>query len=78
MKNFLKIFLILFFGLFSNIQAYACDALNIEIGTKISKITNYLDFIQEDLLIELNDLDDEDKALGRKINKAIMKLGEDK
>ena len=61
MKNFFKIFLILFFGLFSNIQAYACDALNIEIGTKISKVTNYLDFIQEDLLIELNDLDDEDK-----------------
>ena len=61
MKNFLKIFLILFFGLFSNIQAYACDALNIEIGTKISKITNYLDFIQEDLLIQFNDLDDEDK-----------------
>ena len=61
MKNFFKIFLILFFGLFSNIQAYGCDALNIEIGTKISKITNYLDFIQEDQLIELNNLDDEDK-----------------
>ena len=55
MKNFFKIFLILFFGLFSNIQAYGCDALNIEIGTKISKIKNYLDFI------ELNELDDEDK-----------------
>ena len=61
MKNFFKIFLVLFFGLFSNIQAYGCDALNIEIGTKISKITNYLDFIQEDQLIELNNLDDEDK-----------------
>jgi len=61
MKNFFKIFLVLFFGLFSNIQAYGCDALNIEIGTKISKITNYLDFIQKDQLIELNNLDDEDK-----------------
>ena len=61
MKNFFKIFLVLFFGLFSNIQAYGCDALNIEIGTKISKITNYLDFIYEDQLIELNNLDDEDK-----------------
>ena len=60
MKNFFKIFLILFFGLFSNIQAYACDALNIEIGTKISKITNYLDFIQEDLLIESDDEDSEE------------------
>ena len=61
MKNFLKILLVLFFSLLSNTQAYACDALNIEIGTKISKITNYLDFIQEDLLIQFNDLDDEDK-----------------
>ena len=60
MKNFFKIFLILFFGLFSNIQAYACDALNIEIGTKISKVTNYLDFIQEDLLIESDDEDSEE------------------
>ena len=61
MKNFLKIFLVLFFSLLSNIQAYGCDALNIEIGTKINKVTNYLDFIQEDQLIELNNLDDEDK-----------------
>ena len=61
MKNFLKILLVLFFSLLSNTQAYACDALNIEIGTKISKITNYLDFIQEDLLIESDELDDEDK-----------------
>tara|TARA_Y100001970_G_scaffold37437_1_gene46233 strand:- start:274 stop:828 length:555 start_codon:yes stop_codon:yes gene_type:complete len=61
MKNFIKILLVLFFCFFSNIQAYGCDALNIEIGTKISKIKNYLDFIQEDVLIELNELDDEDK-----------------
>ena len=61
MKNFFKILLVLFFCFFSNIQAYGCDALNIEIGTKISKIKNYLDFIQEDVLIELNELDDEDK-----------------
>ena len=55
MKNFFKILLVLFFTLFFNIQAYTCDALNIEIGTKISKIMNYLDFVYEE------ELDDEDK-----------------
>ncbi len=60
MKNFLKILLVLFFSLLSNTQAYACDALNIEIGTKINKVTNYLDFIREDLLIELDDEDSEE------------------
>ncbi len=55
MKNFFKILLVLFFTLLFNIQAYTCDALNIEIGTKISKIMNYLDFVYEE------ELDDEDK-----------------
>ena len=50
MKNFFKILLVLFFTLLFNIQAYACDALNIEIGTKISKIMNYLD--SRNLIIE--------------------------
>ena len=36
MKNFLKILLVLFFSLLSKI--WQCDALNIEIGTKINKV----------------------------------------
>jgi len=55
MKNLFKILLVLFLTLFFNIKAYACDALNIEIGTNISKIINYLDFVYEE------ELDDEDK-----------------
>ena len=48
MKNFLKILTILFAILCFNKQAYACDALDIDMGTKISKITNYLDFVYEE------------------------------
>ncbi len=56
MKNIIKLSLTSMFITFLSIKTFACDALNIEIGTEIKKITNYLNFVNED---EFPDADEE-------------------
>ena len=56
MKNIFKISLTSIFIIFLSTKAFTCDALNIEIGTEIKKITNYLNFVNED---EFPDADEE-------------------
>ena len=60
MKNIFKISLTSIFITFLSTKAFTCDALNIEIGTEIKKITNYLNFVNED---EFPDADEEINVL---------------
>ena len=45
MKSFLKLSLVLLTLVLFNKHAYSCDALNIEIGSQISKASEVLDFL---------------------------------
>ena len=47
MKSFLKLSLVLLTLVLFNKHAYSCDALNIEIGSQISKASEVLDFLDE-------------------------------
>ena len=47
MKRFLKLSLVLLTLVLFNKHAYSCDALNIEIGSQISKASEVLDFLDE-------------------------------